>query len=359
MSNDDTALMPLRKGANLAIQQVSQSLREHLEERLADSEVEKQLLQTALEEQKKRFLEELEEQKQHLSTRYQMEAYSERRQYDQRLAEAEEQRKALEQRYQMEAYSERRQYDQRLAEAEEQRKALEERIQREYKNEIEVLTQKLNRSKNQNQKFESFLREMSERYMTEIIDMEKELNLARDRAEQLEKILRQNSKYITQNLQELENQLVSLEAKADDQIRLQIQSAIQIVEQTKADNKLLTAQVILPSAEDMSVRLVPLHSLERLEEYRSDENKAFLLIGIFAGSVLGVVGNWATGDLTISRVSIFMLVVMLVLTFLTIYWARVIAKRSDNVRRQIFKVNLPPVQANQLTPTQIQQIPKK
>ena len=330
MSNDDTALMPLRKGANLAIQQVSQSLREHLEERLADSEVEKQLLQTALEEQKKRFLEELEEQKQHLSTRYQMEAYSERRQYDQRLAEAEEQRKALE-----------------------------ERIQREYKNEIEVLTQKLNRSKNQNQKFESFLREMSERYMTEIIDMEKELNLARDRAEQLEKILRQNSKYITQNLQELENQLVSLEAKADDQIRLQIQSAIQIVEQTKADNKLLTAQVILPSAEDMSVRLVPLHSLERLEEYRSDENKAFLLIGIFAGSVLGVVGNWATGDLTISRVSIFMLVVMLVLTFLTIYWARVIAKRSDNVRRQIFKVNLPPVQANQLTPTQIQQIPKK
>ncbi len=60
----------------------------------------------------------------------------------------------------------------------------------------------------------------------------------------------------------------------------------QTIESASRTSERLRADVVLPEAEEMAVRLVPSNSLGRLEEYRSDENKAYLFAGTFLGAVL-------------------------------------------------------------------------
>ncbi|MBA4319246.1 MAG: hypothetical protein C0412_12665, partial [Flavobacterium sp.] len=57
----------------------------------------------------------------------------------------------------------------------------------------------------------------------------------------------------------------------------------------------ITAPVILPPTEDMEVRLVSSNSLQRLEEYRSEENKWFTVMGIFIGAIFGLLINIMMG----------------------------------------------------------------
>jgi len=98
----------------------------------------------------------------------------------------------------------------------------------------------------------------------------------------------------------------------------------------------IRAPIMIPPMEDISVRLVPSHLLERLEEYRSDENKAYLLIGLFGGSILGVLGNWATNEnFTITRVSMVLIGIMFCLTIACIWWAYRINQRASRVRDQM------------------------
>lgn len=96
----------------------------------------------------------------------------------------------------------------------------------------------------------------------------------------------------------------------------------------------LTADIVLPSADAMAVRLVPVHQLERLEEYRSDENWGFLLIGTFLGGVLGILVNAAnTDNFAFSRPSIVLMGVMFVLTVLSLLWTIRLKKRAIEITK--------------------------
>lgn len=83
----------------------------------------------------------------------------------------------------------------------------------------------------------------------------------------------------------------------------------------------ITAPVILPASEDMAVQLVSTTSLERLEEYRSEESKWSSIMSVFIGALIGVLTNVVTGgDMTKEAwflVSLFLIISVLV--FFT-YW---------------------------------------
>jgi len=53
----------------------------------------------------------------------------------------------------------------------------------------------------------------------------------------------------------------------------------------------LTAPVKLPTPEAMTVQLGPVNLIERFDEYQSDENLGYTLIGLFAGAAFGILGD--------------------------------------------------------------------
>jgi len=62
----------------------------------------------------------------------------------------------------------------------------------------------------------------------------------------------------------------------------------------------------------------------------------FLLIGAFAGAVLGILSNWATNEnFTITRFSIVLMIFMLVLTTACLFWVRIIRRRADALKKQM------------------------
>lgn len=94
--------------------------------------------------------------------------------------------------------------------------------------------------------------------------------------------------------------------------------------------------VILPSSDELSIHLAPIHLMQQLEEYRADEAKVHLLVGLFGGAVLGILGNWATSDLSITIESVFLLLIMLSLTAISVWWLKVIERRARKVQDRIF-----------------------
>jgi hypothetical protein len=64
----------------------------------------------------------------------------------------------------------------------------------------------------------------------------------------------------------------------------------------------------------MTVDLAPLNLIDRLEEYRSDENLYYTLLGVFAGGILGILANWATTALpTLPPFSVILIILLLIL----------------------------------------------
>lgn len=109
----------------------------------------------------------------------------------------------------------------------------------------------------------------------------------------------------------------------------------------------LTARVLLPPSELTDVQLLPSGMLDRLEEYRSDENVMYLLIGGFTGAVLGILSNWATSDpFVITKFSIVLLILFLILTVVSIFWTWRIKQRVARIKERIFTVN--PLQEAQI-----------
>jgi len=79
----------------------------------------------------------------------------------------------------------------------------------------------------------------------------------------------------------------------------------------------------------MSVRLVPSDSLDRLEEYRSDVNWAYLFIGAFLGAIMGILSNWATNEeFIITRYSKVLMGLFLILAIGSGAWACNINRRA-------------------------------
>lgn len=162
------------------------------------------------------------------------------------------------------------------------------------------------------------------------------------------------------NVKKLRSDLANLQKKIDDiqtapannpQLEQQIQSLSQLVHQALESSERLKVSVTLPPEKDMTVRLVTTHSIERLEEYKADENIAYLLIGLFGGSSLGIIGNWATSDdFATTKVSILLLLLMLALAIGSILWVYRIERRAAKVRSKILDdenqpLNPPPAQS--------------
>jgi len=99
----------------------------------------------------------------------------------------------------------------------------------------------------------------------------------------------------------------------------------------------LKANIVLPPSEYLSVQLVPSHSLDRLEEYRADEKKAYALLGVFFGGAIGTFSNWATQDtFAITKATAVLVLFFLILTIATGVWAWQIDKRVQKVRKIMF-----------------------
>jgi VIT1/CCC1 family predicted Fe2+/Mn2+ transporter len=127
----------------------------------------------------------------------------------------------------------------------------------------------------------------------------------------------------------------------DEQLKNRLEEMVKTTSRAIGRSEELTARVILPPSELTDVQLLPSGMLERLEEYRSDENLAYLLIGAFSGAILGIFSNWATNSpFVITSFSVVFLVLFFTLALLSALWARRLQKRANLVKEQIFSKNV-------------------
>jgi hypothetical protein len=141
----------------------------------------------------------------------------------------------------------------------------------------------------------------------------------------------------------LEEQLKALRSELLEQMKRsdisgtvsqELRKLVAAVMQAQVTAQRLKADVILPAAEDMQVRLISAHSFERLEEYRSEESKWFSVAGIFGGSTLGIFVNAVTGGVLNEQSWIFV-VVSLALTILTGATAYNYQRRAERLKLRI------------------------
>lgn len=150
---------------------------------------------------------------------------------------------------------------------------------------------------------------------------------------------------LTRDLDAVRGQLASIQKEASTNAALteQVKTLASLVEQVQAKSKELMAPVLLPPMEDMEVRLVASHSLERLEEYRSDENKYYLFIGLFGGAILGILANWFTSaQFTITRFSVVFIALLAILTFACVFMVMGISKRAKGLRTKMLSAEARP-----------------
>jgi hypothetical protein len=109
-----------------------------------------------------------------------------------------------------------------------------------------------------------------------------------------------------------------------------IDEIVKTVNRTVGRTEDLKADLILPI--NRGIRLFMEHDVDRLEEYRSDENIAFLLVGLFAGAAVGIVVNWAT-DSTFAPtpISITLLLLFAILAIGAGFWSRRLKGRVTKV----------------------------
>lgn len=102
-------------------------------------------------------------------------------------------------------------------------------------------------------------------------------------------------------------------------------------------DSMLMARLHLPPQWLTDQQLVPVTLLERLEEYRSDENLLLIFAGTFGGAILGVLGSWFIAeDLPFSRSSILFLILLVSATVLLGYGAYVLHQRSAALKQKMF-----------------------
>lgn len=159
----------------------------------------------------------------------------------------------------------------------------------------------------------------------------------------------QGARSLTRELAHLRRQMdkVQQEAAAGEQL----QQLITTIDRAFERSNDLTARVLLPTAEDMEVRLVPAYSLERLEEYRFDQNIFYLLVGIFGGAIAGIMVHWAISEqFILTRALAVLLGLFFVFTLACIVWAWLIHRRTVRIKKHLLRPNverldLPPGQS--------------
>lgn len=109
----------------------------------------------------------------------------------------------------------------------------------------------------------------------------------------------------------------------------------------------LTSSVILPNTETLSISLVSVHTLERLEEYQSDLGIANLLIGVFIGVAGGVISNILTNEvMSMTKTSIILLTICLLLLVSSAFWSirirnRIAKLKNTLLQRQSSEIKFP------------------
>jgi hypothetical protein len=112
----------------------------------------------------------------------------------------------------------------------------------------------------------------------------------------------------------------------------------------------LKADLILP--EDRGIRLIMEHDVDRLEEYRSDENIAFLLIGLFAGAAVGIIVNWATDSaFAPTPISITLLLLFALLAIGASLWSYRLKRRVSSIYKRIPQASNSPLTKEGPKPT--------
>jgi hypothetical protein len=137
----------------------------------------------------------------------------------------------------------------------------------------------------------------------------------------------------------------ALPAESQDKAPTAIGDTLQRLEdrlkELEAINQELTAPVLLPRREAMSVRLVDVTLLDRLEEARADATQMSSVMALFIGAILGIVVNWATAEaLVITRVSLVLLVVLGSLAVATYLWWRGLQARAERVKQRMLQDNM-------------------
>lgn len=134
-----------------------------------------------------------------------------------------------------------------------------------------------------------------------------------------------------------ELKLIQNEKVPNDQIQSRLLRIQNLANRAYGRSDELTARILLPPTEMTDVQLLPSGVLERLEEYRSDENIAYLLIGGFGGGILGILSNWATNEnYVITRFSIVLIGLFATLFILSMLWAWRIHNRALVAKNKIF-----------------------
>jgi len=140
-----------------------------------------------------------------------------------------------------------------------------------------------------------------------------------------------------------------LDVKQMTQLGERLDEIARTLDQASERSDELKADILFPPIEDMSVRLVPSDSLDRLEEYRSDVNWAYLLAGAFLGAVMGILSNWATNEkFIITRYSKVLIGLFLILAVGSGVWAYNINRRARRVRDHMFYRGIKPMGNRQL-----------
>jgi len=96
----------------------------------------------------------------------------------------------------------------------------------------------------------------------------------------------------------------------------------------------LTAPIKIPRRADMEVTLVPITTLDRLEEYRADESLWLSACGLFVGLIGGVGVNVATGG-RFDAAAIIILVVFVLMATATGWCAWRAHRRADAMKRTL------------------------
>ena len=101
----------------------------------------------------------------------------------------------------------------------------------------------------------------------------------------------------------------------------------------------LQAPVVLPSRDDLRITLVRSDQLDRLEEYRSDENLFFGLAGLFAGAILGILDNWFTNEeFVITKPTLVLMVLLAILAIGCGLRAWALKKRARRVKDRLLRI---------------------
>lgn len=116
----------------------------------------------------------------------------------------------------------------------------------------------------------------------------------------------------------------------------EVQNVKQQLAQLQSTSREITAPVRLPSPQDMEVKLVAITSLERLEEYRADENEWRSWFGVFMGAIIAVFINIFTGS-EVSNETYLLGAFLVLMCLLTGWSALKYRQRGNALRDDIFE----------------------